>query len=53
MSNESGDADLYVNGTFALNFSISDANAGVPEPSTFGFLGLGIAGLVIKLRRRK
>ena len=37
----------------ALNFSISDANAGVPEPSTFGFLGLGIAGLVIKLRRRK
>jgi len=24
MSNESGDADLYVNGTFALNFTISD-----------------------------
>ena len=27
--------------------------ASVPEPSTFGFLGLGIAALALKLRRRR
>jgi hypothetical protein len=38
------------NGQAVVNVSMDTSS--VPEPSTLGFLGLGIAGLVLKLRRR-